>query len=85
MFFQCVRELLGMLQRPVGSDRVNIEASLKICVCLTNLKIENSPIHADEPIYAPQPEYGGGEGKNNLEIAKKSNHLKPVAQVKTNE
>lgn len=55
-FFGRLKGYWGILQRPLRVDKINIDGLLRICVCLTNLKIRNSPLYAEETIFNPDPE-----------------------------
>ena len=56
-FFGRLKGYWTILKRPLRIDRVNIDGLMIILICLTNLKIRNQPMFADESIYRFDPEY----------------------------
>ena len=56
-FFGRLKGYWGILQKPTRLDKINIDGLLRICVCLTNLKLQRAPLFASERIYDPDPEY----------------------------
>lgn len=45
----------GILQKPYRSERSSLEVLARIVVCLTNLKLREAPLFADEDVYNPCP------------------------------
>ena len=60
-FFGRLKSYWAVFQRPHRSDRSSVNTLAKICVALTNLKMETFPLYADEPIFRPDPSYGEEE------------------------
>ena len=80
-FFGRLKGYWGILQKPIRIDRNSLDALLKICVSLTNLKIRNSPMHVDEPIYNPQPEYTEEEVDEVVEEGQEHNSGQPQPET----
>ena len=60
-FLWAIKVLLAIFQRPCRSDRSSINTLARICVALTDLRTEASPLYADEPIFRPDPSCGEEE------------------------
>lgn len=55
-YFGRLKAYWGIIQKPVRLDKVNLDGLMRILVCLTNFKLENAPLYAEETIYNPDPE-----------------------------
>ena len=60
-FFARLKRSWAILQRPYRSDRTTAETLIKICICLTCIKIRNSPLIRDHDMYNPDPSFSEEE------------------------
>ena len=65
-FFGRLKAYWGILQKPYRSERSSLDALMRICVALTNLKIRNAPLTADEKVFDPCPSFGEEQEEGSL-------------------
>lgn len=54
-FFGRMKGYCGISQKPCRSEHSSLEVLARIVVCLTNLKLREAPLFADEDVCNPSP------------------------------
>ena len=80
-FFGRLKGYWTILEGPLRIDRVNIDGLMIILVCLTNLKIRNQPMFADEPIHRFDPEYEEDTGEESESLGQSVEESLQTPQV----